>query len=395
MFEDFEHLDLDALRRRRTVKWARYAPDVLPAWVAEMDFPVAEPIRRALVELAASGDFGYPEEHGDNRVEAVFAARADRLWGWRPDPGRTVVVTDIVRALINVVTVFSEPGDAVVVPTPVYPPFLASVRDNGRRLVEVPAIPAGDRWTLDVEALDAAVAESRAPLLLLCHPHNPIGRVYERDDLAAVAHLAAERDLVVVSDEIHAELTRPGPAFRPLASISPEIEARTVTLNSATKAFNIPGVRCGVVSFGSGGLFDRYCRVFDPERGGVSLFGYAATRAAWTECDDWLAAVVDVLGRNRDWLVSTVPVALPGVELRAPEATFLAWLDCRGIDTGGLDPATFFLAQAKVALSDGRQFGAAGDGFVRLNFGTSPALLAEIVERMSGHCRPRESGRLP
>jgi cystathionine beta-lyase len=224
-------------------------------------------------------------------------------------------------------------------------------------------------------------------VLLLCNPHNPTGRVFGRDELEAVASLVLERDMIVVADEVHADLTYPGHTHIPFASLGPEIAARTITLTSATKAYNIPGLRCGLIHFGSAALHERF-QAAVPERmlGRVNRFGIQATITAWQSCQPWLDQVMPLLDDNRQRLGAFVAAELPEIRHYSPQATYLAWLDCRGLQLPA-SPWQFFLDQARVALSDGAEFGPPGAGCVRLNFGTAPTILDQILDRMASAVR--------
>lgn len=384
---DLERLDLARLRRRRGEKWQLYPPDVLPAWVAEMDFPLAAPIRRVLEDALEADDLGYPINPRPGDLPTVFAERMAARFGWRVDPQRVEVLTDVVQGLYVALDRFAAPGEGVVVQTPVYPPFLHAVRETGRRLVENPLVAGAARFELDLDGLRAAL-DPDTRVLLLCHPQNPTGRVFERRELEALAELVLRHQLVVVSDEIHADLAYPERRHVPFAALGPEVEARTITLTSATKAFNIPGLRCALAHFGSAELQRRFLSLPRHVRGGIGSLGLAATAAAWRESQPWLDAVLARLDANRALVAEFVRTALPGVGHRPPEASYLAWLDCRALGLGA-SPQRFFLERAKVALSAGEAFGRPGEGFVRLNFATPPALLGEILERMAKALRER------
>ena len=377
---DLEGLDLATLRSRRSEKWGRYPVDVLPAWVAELDFPVAPAIQHALQETLDRHDFGYPLEPQETGLPAVFAARMEQRYGWQLAAERVELLADVVQGVYLATTQYTAPGDGVVVQTPIYPPFLAALRETGRRLVENPLRRGADRYELDLAGLRQG-SDGGTRLILLCNPHNPTGRVFSRSELGALAEIAIERDWVVVSDEIHADLVYPGTRHIPFASLSREAAARTVTLSSATKAFNIPGLRCAVAAFGSPALQERFNAVPRHQRGGVGGVGVSATLAAWREGQPWLDAVLAYLEGNRAWVDDFVAGELPGVESAAPEAGYLAWLDCRA---AALSPSAqrFFLDRGRVALSPGEAFGRPGRGFVRLNFGTTRSLLTEILDRM-------------
>jgi cystathionine beta-lyase len=384
---DFDRLDLATLRRRRGEKWQLFGPDVLPAWVAEMDFPLAAPVQRVLGEAFEIGDVGYPLDVQPDALPAAFAERMEARFGWRPDPHGVEVLTDVVQGLYVAIDQFSEPGEGVLVQTPVYPPFLVAVRELRRRLVENPLVAGATRYEIDFDQLRGAL-DPNTRVFLLCNPQNPTGRVFERAELEALAELAIAHDLVVVADEIHGDLVYGGRRHIPFASLGPEVEARTITLSSATKAFNIPGLRCAVAHFGSDALRKRFQRVPRHIRGGLGSLGQAATLAAWREGQPWLDAVLAHLDGNRRSVARFVAERLPGVRHFEPEATFLAWLDCRDLELAP-SPQAFFLQHARVALSDGAGFGAPGRGFARLNFATSRPLLDEIATRIEKSLRER------
>ena len=378
---DFNAISLTALRRRRGTKWTRYPPDVLPAWVADMDFDMAEPIRAGLAGMMDANDLGYaPKLPASGLPEAFAAFAARRFPGWEVAPERMIAIADIVQGIHLAIEAYTRPGDGVCTLTPVYPPFLQTVAETGRRLDDCTMVRGEGRYEIDFDSLRAAIDE-RTRLLLLCTPHNPLGRVFDRDELETLARIAIERDLVVVADEIHADIVYPGSRHIPFASLGPEVEARTVTMTSATKSFNIAGLRCAVVLFGSDRLAERFNAWPERIRGAVSSFGMEATRIAWTECDEWLEALLAHLEGNRDFLHAFVGERLPGIRMVLPAATYLGWLDCRAF---GLepDPYQWFLDRARVGFNDGRDFGDGGEGHVRINFATSRAILAQVLERM-------------
>jgi cystathionine beta-lyase len=383
----FDDLDPERLTRRLSEKWQRYGAGVLPAWVAEMDYPIAPAIRAVIERALELDDFGYPAWRHARVVPEAFAERMLRRFGWRAEAARVSVLSDVVQGLYIGLLAFTGAGDGVLMQTPIYPPFLSCVKDTGRRLVARPLVDTGDRLGIDFDALRAACAGVRA--LMLCHPHNPTGRVFTRAELEGLAALAIEHDWVVLSDEIHADLAHPGHPFIPFAALGPEVAERTVTFSSATKAFNIAGLRCAVAHFGSRALQARFDAAL-PEhvRGGIGILGQHCTEAAWQASDAWLEQVKSSLAVQRHWLVETLRARLPEARVYLPEATYLAWLD---LDALGLEPspAEFFRKHARVALSDGAFFGAGFERCARLNFATSPALLSEIVERMIDAVRAR------
>ncbi len=375
----FDELDIDVLRRRSGEKWRMYPSDVLPVWVADMDFEVALPIRRRLEECLEVGDLGYPMHPAPTGLPELFAERAAQRWAWPVDPKHVELLTEVVQGIYVALEQFSEPGDGVIVQTPIYPPFLGAVEELGRRLEENPLRVGESGYVMDLDGLAERAARSK--VLLLCNPHNPTGRVFRREELQAVAEIAAANDLVVVSDEIHADLVFPGCQHIPFATLSDDAEARTITLTSASKAFNIAGLRCALAVFGSAELRRRFLAFPRHFRGGLGSLGIQATLAAWREGDPWLRDLLAYLEANRDFLADTVARELPDVRFFRPEATYLAWLDFRA---QGLAPSPYrhFLDKGKVALSDGSHFGPPGQGFARINFATSRPLLSAALDRL-------------
>jgi cystathionine beta-lyase len=377
---NLDDIDIDSLRRRRGEKWSTYPPDVLPAWVADMDFPVCEPVRHMLEERVALSDLGYPIDAARRGVAESFAERARRRFDWHVSPQRIEVLSDVVQGLYLGLMALSEPGAGAIVQTPVYPPFLHAVPECGRRLIVNELRPSQGRYAIDFDELRASI-DRDTRLLLFCNPQNPTGRAFTRDELETLAEIVLRHDLVVCSDEIHADLAYPGCRHIPFAAISPEIAARTVTLTSATKAFNIAGLRCAVAVFGSDELQARFNAYPVHSRGGLGSLGLAATALAWSEGQPWLDEVMAYLEGNRAMVRDFVADHLPAVRCASSDATYLAWLDCRALGLES-DPCSFFLNEGKVALSDGAAFGPGGVGFVRLNFATARPILASVLDRM-------------
>ena len=380
--ETFE-LTLDELRARQGSKWNYYEQDVLPAWVADMDFRVSEPIQAALRPLLAQTDFGYGFRMGERSLPSAFAHRMKERFNWEIDEARVRVTTEVVQCLEAAIMVFSEPGDGVLTQVPIYPPFLMVIDATKRRRIENPLLDDGSRFVVDIEGMRQAV-DDRTKLILICSPHNPTGRVFTREELQAIGDLAVERDLVIVCDEIHADLTYPDQTHIPIATLSPEIAARTITVTSATKAFNLAGLPAAVMHFGSAELQEKF-EVLFPARitGTPSVPAVDATVAAWRQSQPWLDAVMARLQSNRDRVAQFVSEQLPGVVHHKPEATYLYWLDCRTLSLPGESPFHFFLEKAKVGLNQGSMFGSQGDTFVRLNFATSPEVLEQVLDRMA------------
>jgi cystathionine beta-lyase len=379
-------LSVQELRARPGKKWHEYADDVLPAWIAEMDFEVAEPIQAVLRKITDEGVYGYESATLYPALAEGFAEYMQRRFTWQVGSEHVRPVADLVQALFALVGAFTTRGQGVVLQTPIYPPFQNAVRETGRRIVDVPLVDDGTRYVVEPASVVRGFSDD-APLLLLCNPHNPTGRVLERRELEAIAEVAVERQLVVVADEVHADLVYPGGVHIPFASLSPEVARRTITITSATKAYNIPGLRCGLMHFGSSALREQFRSAF-PDRmlGIVNRFGIEATLTAWSDCNGWLADVMRVLEANRSRLAAFLASDLPAVRCHIPEATYLAWLDCRALSLP-LPPREFFFKRARVALNDGAEFGPPGEGHVRLNFGTSPKILDDILMRIAASVR--------
>ncbi len=367
----FDDVSLEALRQRRSEKWRRYPPDVLPAWVAELDFALAPSVRRALAEAVERDDTGYANVGG---LPEAFASFAASRWSWGVDPQRTLLIADIMSGVGELLRALTEPGDRVVVNPPVYAPFFNVTREVGRAVVEA---PLGPDWRLDLDALAAAFADG-ARAYLLCSPHNPTGTVHTRDELAAVAELAGEHDVLVIADEVHAPMTLPGATHVPYLHVGAE---NGLALVSASKAWNLAGLKCALAVAASERMADALGQVPTHVRYHVGHFGVIGGVAAFTEGRAWLDGLVQHLDRQRGRLADLLSSQLPGVKLVRPEAGYLAWLDCRGLGLGD-DPSEVFLQRGRVALSGGLAFGAEGRGIARLNFGTSGDLLAEAVSRM-------------
>lgn len=382
----FEALDLQALRRRRGVKWSRSGPGVLPAWVADMDFDVPPVVRAALDDLLDRGDLGYPDWDAGAPLATAFAQRMRRRHGWDPDPAHVRMFTDINQALQVLLHVTTRPGDAIALHVPTYPPFLEAIAHLDQRMVASPITRDAHGWHFDPQRLAHDVAAQGCRTLLLVNPHNPTGRVFTRAELDALARIVVDHDLLVIADEVHAELVHDGRAHIPFASLGPEVARRTVTTSSATKAFNLAGIRCAVAHIGPPHVRAALAALPPNLFGEIGVPGVTATLAAWAHGDAWLAAVRAHLVRMRDLLVDLLTAHLPTVGYDPPEGTYLAWLDCRRL---GLpeEPAAFFRTDAGVELSPGHTFGAGGRGFARLNFATSSGMLTEIVTRMGAAVR--------
>lgn len=377
MEHPFDAIDEASLRKRQSVKWQFYEPDVLPAWVAEMDYPLAEPIRRVLHAAVDADDAGYASLQG---LGDSFAAWAGARWGWGVDPADVHLAPDVVTGIAEILRAATSPGDEVLIEPPVYAPFASTIRSLGRKVVCAPLVLGDEGWTPDLDAIDRAyVGGARAHLL--CSPQNPTGMVYAQRALEQIATLAERHRVLVVADEIHAPLALPGAVHTVFPLVSTAARRRSIVLTSASKAWNVAGLKAAVM-VGSAEEPRAVLGRLPPETPfHAGHFGVLATKTAFREGNAWLSQVVSILDRNRGLLGNLLRSELPAVRYLAPQAGYLAWLDCRGLGLGA-DPASAFLKRGRVALSSGPSFGVEGDGFARLNFATSRGILEEIVRRM-------------
>lgn len=371
----------DQLRAGGGLKWGRAPDDVVPADIAELDFAVAPPIRAALSAAVERSALGYPDytAGAPARLAELFADRTRRTGGWRPDARAVEVCAQIVQGLCCVILAFTRDGDEVLVHTPTYPPFLEAIRSLGRRPLLLPVGNIGDDA---VAAAWAGVERARRlRLILLCQPHNPTGHVFDPATLEALAGLAARRDTVVFTDEVHAEIVYDGTECRSIASVR-EAAERTVVFTSAAKSFNIAGLRCAVGHFGSDELHTRFRTLPWHLRSGASTLGVAATIAAWESCGSWLDQLRAQLSINRARLADFIST-FEQVQYTPPAATYLAWIDLRGAGVD-CDARDVLMKAAKISVLPGSVFGASLGGFVRFNFGTSEARLEILLQRF-GH----------
>ncbi len=378
MGHGFEDLDLDRLRRRRSEKWRAFPPDVLPAFVAEMDYDLAEPVLATLRSALDLDDCGYANPAGLGEAFARFAAARH---GWTVDPALVHLVPDVMAGVDLILRLVTEPGNGVVINTPVYPPFFAHISEAGRRVVEVPLARRDGRWDLDFDALEAAFAAG-ARGYLLCNPHNPTGRVFGAADLGRIGALAERFGVIVLADEIHAPLTLSGTWHTPFVSLGGPAAEHGVTLASASKAFNVAGLKAAVAVAGSPAMQRLLDRLPAASQFGAGLFGVLASLAAWDYGGEWLDALLGQLDHARAEFGALLARRLPQAAYHPPEASYLAWVDVSRLGLGP-DPAQVFLDRGRVALGDGLRFGAPGEGHVRVTIGTSSALLADIVDRMA------------
>ncbi len=365
-------------RRALVLKWGTVEPDVLPAWVAEMDYALAPVVRDALLEAVEVGVTGYPQIDGQPRLGEAYADFAQRHWGWAVDPGLVRPVSDVTAGIRVALEVLSEQAP-VVQPVPSYPPQLSVIGITGRKRVDLVLEPDQPEATIDLDRLDDLFAEG-ARTLVLTQPHNPWGRVFTRSELEGVRDVVVKHGARVISDEIHAPLALPGATHVPYLSLEGTAD-HAVAVVAASKAFNTAGLRCAQIVAADGETMRRIRDVPDPLNDSWSPLGEVAAVAAYEHGDEWLAALVRRLAEQRDLLADLLATHLPEVRMRPLEATYLAWLDARAY--GHADPAAVALERGRVKLAPGHDYHPGLDGHVRLNIATSPERLEEIVTRLA------------
>ena len=369
--------DFDALVNRRgtaSMKWDRYPDGTLPLWVADTDFRSPPALIQALQERAAHGVFGYTDP--PRELLAVVLERFQRLYGWELREEWVVWLPGLVTGINAACRAAGEDGSAILSMIPIYPPFLSAPDKSRRRLLTTPLLPDGERWVIDFEQLEATITDDTR-MLLLCHPQNPVGRVFSREELQSLARICERRDLLICSDEVHCELVlTPGCAHVPMATLDDSVARRTITLMSPSKTFNIAGLGCSLAVIPDPALRRRFEKVISGIVPSPNLLAFTAALAAYRDCDDWHREQLAYLRENRDLAYARLS-AMPGLRVWKGDATYLIWIDARGLDEP--DPAVFF-ESVGVVLSNGRDFGS--PGYVRLNFGCARSVLVEALDRM-------------
>lgn len=372
----------DRLRRQGGLKWTFYDDDILAAWVAEMDFGLAPPIADALHDAVDRGLTGYPYPEAEYAAAVAAAGFWSARFDWEVDPSWVFPAPDVIEGIRRCIIHLTPAGSPVVLHTPVYFPFFSMVERAGRDMIEAPSVPDREgRYTLDLDAIDRGLSKG-AGSVVVCNPWNPTGRVLSRDELRAVVDLAARHDARVIADEIHGPITYDGANHIPIATVDGE---RTATVTAASKAWNLPGLKCAQVVLTN----EQDRRVWEdyyaPHKVGVGTFGLVASEAAYSRGVPWFDDVLERLQSNRDLVASLVAELLPEAVLYPPVGTYLAWLDMSAF---GLDhPMKHIRDHGRVALTDGELFGGNGDQYVRFNFATEPEIIAESLQRMEACLR--------
>ena len=374
--------DFDRVVERRntdSMKWNKYDDDVIPLWVADMDFVSADPIIEALHQRVDHRIYGYtlpPQE-----LRTLIQERLKRLYEWSIREDDIVFLPGLVTGLNLSYHVFSDPGDGVLIQPPVYFHFVRDPVLHGRVLDDPPLVQKGDTYEINFSDFERGITD-RTKTFLLCNPHNPVGRVFTLKELEAIADICLRHNVIICSDEIHCDLLYPGNRHLPIASLGPEVAKQSVTLLSPSKTFNLAGLDFGFAIIPNPGLRKIWQTVSSGLIPGVNIMGHVAARAAYKYGQEWLDQALAYLTVNRDFLAQYLKEKLPAIRMTKMEATYLAWLDCRNAGIPG-NPSEFFLKRARVALNDGTEFGRGGEGFVRLNFACSRKTLTEALDRMA------------
>ncbi len=376
-------MDFDALIERRqtkSLKWCLYDHDVIPLWVADMDFRCPQVVLDALKDRVDQGILGYdlpPDE-----LAPLIVERMKRLYNWDIALTDVSFVPGCVTGFNLALRAYCQPGDAVLVQTPVYPPFLSAPQSHQLRRIDNPLREMeGGRCEVDYDLFEEQIIREHGKLFILCNPHNPVGRVFTRNELQRMAEICAAHDVLICSDDIHCDLIFDGFQHIPMASTSLDAAHRTITLIAPSKTFNIAGLHASVMIIQDDELKERMCSARKGLVGNPGSLSLVAALAAYQHGQPWLEEALAYLEANRDWLAEQVAAKMPGIRMFKPEGTFLAWLDCRQLPLPG-DPYHFFLENARVGLNNGLEFGEEGRGFVRFNFASPRSLLEEALKRM-------------
>ncbi len=384
--------DFDQVIDRRcsdSIKWHYFPEDVLPMWVADMDFAAAPAILEALHRRISHGVFGYPAEL--QGLKEAILGWLEKRYTWKVKAEDILFLPGVVVAFNLVTQALCSDQRGVAIQTPVYPPFLSVGQNAGVPLLTSKLVSGVEnRYEVDLDAFEDAL-DQNAGMFLLCNPHNPVGRVFSRYELEQMAEQCLRRDVMICSDEIHCDLVYSGNRHLPIASLDAEIAQKTVTLMAPSKTFNIPGLEFSFAIVPNSQIRQKIHQARRGLVGGVNLMGMVAARAAYQYGEEWLQQLIGYLQANRDWLYQTVQARMQGVHMPLPQGTYLAWLDFTQTAVGN-DPFTFFLKEAKVGLNDGRAFGGGGEGHVRLNFGCPRSLLQEGIDRMIAALEKNQRG---
>lgn len=381
---DFYLVPLAELRTHKSEKWRAFPEDVLPLPVAEMDFPVADPIRKTLSEMVNKSDLGYlgaiPE------MGAAFAAFASKRFGWRPDPSQIRIAADVGVGIVETLRVITNYGDKILINSPVYPNFWTWAQETHLEIVDVQLSRSeeevnGSPWLLDWDGIEAAY-KSGIKVHLICNPHNPLGRVFTKSELERLADLALAHNVIIISDEIHSPLTFSEQQFTPFLSLNEKARSVGITVTAASKGWNIAGLKCAIIVTEDAAMHERLNAIAPATHYRASLLGAFATVAAFSEGELWLDKLMVQLDSNRKLVAALVAEKLPKAKMHMPHCSYLAWIDFSGYEIGD-DPAAYLIEHAKVAFVPGLRFGENFSHYVRFNFATSPEIISEAINRVA------------
>lgn len=379
MAEDVHAFALSELRKRKSTKWRQYPADVLPLPVAEMDFPIAEPIKHALRDMIDRSDTGYLGAFPE--MFEAFGNFAKSKWNWSPDVTQMRFATDVGVGTVEVIRTLINPGDKVILNSPVYDNMWRWVAEVKAELVDVPLTENGMNYAMDFESLERAY-KSGAKVHILCNPHNPVGILHAREELARVAELAKKYGVYVVSDEIHAALSYKSADFVPFLSVSDSAREIGITVTSASKAFNLAGLKCAIIITGNEELRLKINAMPISVAFRASLFGAVAATAAFAQSQAWLDGALQTLDENRKLIRTLIDTKIPAIGYRIPEFGYLAWLDLKDLNLGD-DPSKTLLERGKLAVNSGTLYSPNHPNHVRLNFGTSSEIISDAFDRIS------------
>ena len=381
---------LPALQRRKSEKWRAFPPDILPMPFAVMDYEIADPIKSALISLVQNSDAGYlgnvPE------LGQALSYFAEQRWGWHVDPSTIKVAPDVGVGVIEICRLLLQPGDKIMINTPVYYNFYNWIKELHCEVVDAPLIENELRYSLDFSAIEAAYA-SGTKVHILCNPHNTVGAVFTKTDLSTLADLAKQYSVKIMSDEIHAPLVYKENTFIPFLSVSENAREVGFAFLSATKAFNIAGLKCAQIVAQSEESLATLARLPLAVHSRASLFGAIASAVAYQDCISWLDLVIEELDSSRNFLRELIESSGVAIGYHMAEASYFGWLDLRQLDVPGNIPSRF-ITEGKIAIAPGNFYGPSGSGFIRMNFATSKEIIQDAVERIVGVLQDEDRGEL-
>ena len=371
-------LPLHELRKRKSVKWRQFPSDVLPLPVAEMDFPIAEPIKSALHDMVDRSDTGYLGPFPE--MFEAFAHFSQLRWQWSVDVSHMRIATDVGVGTVEVLRTLINRGEKVMLNSPVYDNMWRWVAEVEATLVDVPLTNENGEYSLDLNNIEREYRDG-VKVHILCHPHNPVGAIFTSDSLSQLASLAKRYGVHIISDEIHGPLVFERRDFTPFLAVSDDAKDVGVTVTSASKGFNLAGLKCAVIVTSSAAIREKINSMPISVAFRASLFGAVAATAAFRDSDSWLDGVVSTLNQNRELIRNLIDTKIPAIKYRAPDFGYLAWLDLSALQLGD-DPAKTILERGKLALNGGHMYGPRNAQYVRMNFGTSPEIITEAFDRI-------------